>query len=131
MTTNGVMLILSLALLLLLQLVQAGHVSMLQGLPFLFGPRDKPVDFGKFGGRLQRAKVNLVENLMLFAPLSVLAETAQVDHATAGWGAGIFFVARVVHVITYVGGINGVRTLAWLAGVVGCVILALALLGWA
>ncbi len=132
MTINGDMLVLSLALLLLIQLVQGSHTGQLHGLPYAFGPRDKPVDPGVLGGRLQRAKVNLIENLALFAPLAVLGELLQnVNHAIIGWGAVIFFIARIVHVITYVGGVNGVRTLAWLAGVIGCVLVALGVLGWA
>jgi uncharacterized MAPEG superfamily protein len=131
MTTNGVMLVLSLALLLLLQLIQGAHTSKLGGLSYSLSPRDKAVDVGVFGGRLQRAKVNLIENLALFAPLSVLGELLPVDHATVNLGAIIFLVARVVHAITYLGGINLVRTLAWLACVVGVVIVALADLGWA
>lgn len=131
MTVNGVMLILSLALLLVLQLVQVQITTMKAGLGYTMGPRDKPVDVGLFGSRLQRAKVNLVENLALFAPLSVLGEIMQVNHAIVAWGAVIFFVARIIHVIAYTGGITGVRTLAWLAGVVGCVLIAIALLGWA
>lgn len=131
MTTNGVMLILSLALLVLMQLVQVQLITMKGGLGYAMGPRDKPLETGLFGSRLQRAKVNLIENLALFAPLSVLAETMQVNHAIVAWGAVIFFVARIVHVITYTGGIAGVRTLSWLAGVIGCVLIAIALLGWA
>lgn len=132
MTINGDMLILSLALLLAIQLVQGMHTSKLHGLPYSLSPRDKAVDVGVFGGRLQRAKVNLIENLALFAPLAVLGELLQsANHAIIGTGAIIFFVARLVHVICYVGGINGVRTLAWLASVVGCVMMALGVLGWA
>ncbi|HEY1722388.1 MAG TPA: MAPEG family protein [Magnetospirillaceae bacterium] len=132
MTINGDMLVLTLALLLLIQLVQGMHTSKLHGLPYSFSPRDKSVDVGLYGGRLQRAKINLIENLALFAPLSVLGEVLQnVDKGIIATGAIVFFVARVVHVICYVAGINGVRTLAWLACVVGSVMVALGVLGWA
>lgn len=132
MTTTGDMLVLSLALLLLIQLVQGMHTSKLHGLPYSLSPRDKAVDVGIYGGRLQRAKVNLIENLALFAPLAVLGELMQGgDKGIVATGAIIFFVARVVHVITYVAGIGGVRTLAWLACVVGCVMMALGVLNWA
>jgi len=131
MTINGVMLILSLTFLLLIQLIQAQHTTSLHGLGYAMSPRDKSVDVGILGGRIQRAKVNLIENLMLFAPLSVLGETLQVNHSAVAWGAIIFFVARVVHFVVYLAGIKGIRTLAWLVGVVGCGMIAFALLGWA
>ncbi len=132
MTTTGDMLILSLALLLLIQLVQGLHTTKKAGLPYSVSPRDKTVDVGLYGGRLQRAKVNLIENLALFAPLAVLGELMQGgDKGIVAVGAIIFFIARIVHVVCYIGGINGVRTLAWVAGVIGCVLMALGVLGWA
>ncbi len=130
MTTNGVMLILSLALLLLQQLIQAQHTTMLHGLAYAMSSRDKPVDVGALGGRLQRAKVNLIENLMLFAPVSILGELMQVNHHMVNLGAIIFFVARVIYVPLYWAGVPGLRTLAWLASVIGIVIVAIADLGW-
>jgi len=131
MTINIAMLVLSLALLLLLQLIQANQLNGIAGLAYTLSPRDKPVDVGLMGGRIQRLKVNLIENLVLFAPLSVLAEAIHASASIVSWGAIIFFVARVVHAVCYIAGIGGVRTLAWLAGVVGCVMIALAVVGWA
>jgi uncharacterized MAPEG superfamily protein len=131
MTTNIAMLVLSLALLLLFQLIQAAQLNSVAGVSYNLSARDKPVDVGLMGGRIQRAKVNLIENLLLFAPLSILAEVTHANPQTVGWGAIIFFVARVVHAITYLAGVAVIRTLAWFAGVIGCVILALAVLGWA
>ena len=114
-----------------MQLVQGAHTGATQGLPYLNSPRDKPVTLGLMAGRIQRAKVNLVENLMLFAPLSVLAEATHASPNSVGLGAIIFFVARIVHAATYLAGVTVIRTLAWLGGVVGCVIIAFAILGWA
>jgi len=130
-TMNIEMLVLSLVLLLVLQLVQATHTTMIAGMPYAFSPRDKTVDVGILGGRIQRTKVNLIENLMLFAPLSVLAEATHAGPALVGWGAVVFFVARIVHTLCYLAGIPVLRTLAWLAGVIGCIMIACAILGWA
>lgn len=131
MTTNIDMLVLSLLLLLVFQFSQAMHTSAKAGLPYSFSPRDKAVDTGVMGGRIQRAKVNLIENLALFAPLSVLAEATHANPSTVGLGAIIFFVARVAHAVIYLAGYSIIRTLAWFAGVAGCVIVALAIVGWA
>lgn len=130
MSINVVMLILSLLLLLLLNVAQAQILVNLHGIPYALGPRDKAVDTGIVGGRLQRTKANLVDNLMLFAPVSILGEILPVNHAMVNDGAMLFFAARIVHTICYVGGIGGVRTLAWLAGALGCVLIGLADLGW-
>ena len=131
MSTNITMLVLSLLLLLILQLVQGLHTTTNHGLPYSLSSRDKAVDLGLFGGRLQRAKVNLIENLALFVPLSIVAEVSHASPATVAWGAIIFFAARVVHAVTYLSGVSIIRTLSWVAGVVGCVMIGLAIVGWA
>ncbi len=131
MTINGDMLLLSLALLLLFQLVQGLHTSVNHGLPYSLSSRDKPVDLGLTGGRIQRAKINLIENLMLFAPVSILGELMQVNHSLVNVGAIIFFVSRIVHAVTYIAGISVIRTISWLTGLVGCVLIGLAVVGWA
>lgn len=131
MSTNVDMLVLSIALLLLLNLIQAMQLTQLHGLSYTSSPRDRAVDAGVFGGRVQRTKANLVENLLMFAPLSVLGELMQVNHGLVATGAVIFFIARVVHTICYLAGIPYLRTLAWLAGVIGTVMVAFAVLGWA
>lgn len=130
MTTNILMLVLSLVLLLVFQLVQGSVTTVQRGLPYALGPRDKAVDLGLMGGRVQRAKVNLIENLALFVPLSIVAEVTHASPGTVGLGATIFFVARIVHAVTYLAGVSIVRTLAWGAGVVGCVMIGLAIVGW-
>jgi uncharacterized MAPEG superfamily protein len=131
MTANIAMLVLSLTLLLLIQFVQGLHTTSKAGLPYSLSSRDKAVDLGLVGGRIQRAKVNLIENLALFAPLSVLAEVVKASPDTVKWGAIIFFVARLIHFATYIAGVQMIRTLAWLGGVVGCVMIGLAIVGWA
>ena len=130
MTINIAMLILSLVLLQLFQFLQGAHLGKIAGNAYNLSPRDKPVDLGLMGGRIQRAKVNLIENLVVFAPLSILAEVTHASPATVSWGAIIFFVARIVHAVTYLAGIAVLRTLAWLAGVIGCVVVGLAVVGW-
>lgn len=79
--------------------------------------------------RARRAHVNAVENLVVFAPLVLVAALAGVSTPATVLAAKTYFAARLVHYVVYTAGIPVVRTLAFAAGFVATVIFALALLG--
>ena len=65
------------------------------------------------------ARTNMLENLIVFAILVIVAELAGISTPMTVLGAQIFFYARVAHAICYLVGIPYARTLAWVASVVG------------
>ena len=77
--------------------------------------------------RARRAHTNAVENLVVFAALVAAAQFAGVSTQLTVAGCIIYFWARLVHYIVYTLGIPGLRTLAFVAGVVGEVLIAIAL----
>lgn len=89
------------------------------------GPEDKPQH--EWAQRAQRAHYNAVENLVVFAALVAAAAFAGVSTPLAVLGCIIFFWARVAHYLIYTLGIPGLRTLAFVAGVAGEVLIAIAL----
>ncbi len=70
-------------------------------------------------GRGRRAHHNLLENLVPFSVAVILAHFAGISNNITVDGALIFLVARIVHALSYILGIPVVRTLAYLASVVG------------
>lgn len=74
--------------------------------------------------RLRRAHANLTENLVPFAGLVIVAHMASLTNETTALGAMIFFWARVAHAIVYMFGVPIIRTLAFAAGLVGCLLVA-------
>ncbi len=70
-------------------------------------------------GRAKRAHLNLLENLILFAILVLVARAAGRLNATTELGAQLFFWARVAHAAVYIAGIPWLRTLVWGVSVVG------------
>lgn len=76
-------------------------------------------DLAPWAQRAKRAHLNLVENLPVFAALVLVAQAAGAANATTALGAQIFFWARVVMVLGHVGGIAGVRTVAWFVSLAG------------
>ncbi len=69
------------------------------------------------------------EGLVMFAPLALIAAAAGVHNSSTVLGAQLFFYSRAVHAILYIIGVPLVRPLAWAVGIVGTVMLLLALLG--
>jgi uncharacterized MAPEG superfamily protein len=65
----------------------------------------------------------MMENLVLFAALVLVAAAAQRFDATTLYGAELFFWARLAYAIIYVAGIPWLRTAAWAVSVVGLVMI--------
>ncbi len=83
---------------------------------------DAPAAVGA-AGRGTRAHRNLLENLLPFAIAILTARAIGVSDTLTLAGAWLFLAARVVHAFAYIAGITGVRTLAYVAGVIGTVMI--------
>lgn len=93
------------------------------------GNRDNLKPPSVFQARMKRLTDNYRENLWFFAPLVLIAATANVSNQWTVLGAQIFFWSRLGHAIWYGFGWPIARPLFWLAGVIGCVLIFLALFG--
>ena len=104
-----------------------GRVQVAGGIAWMRGNRDAPLDAPPWVGRAVRAHANLVEGL---APFAILVLVAHVAGRANGWtalGAEIFLLARIAHFVIYAAGIPDLRTLAFMAGVVGELLILLQL----
>jgi len=97
------------------------------GLSTLAGNRDSVPDLTGLAGRAKRAHRNMIENLVLFTALVLIAAAAGKANAATAMGAAIFFWARLAHAIIYLIGIPWLRTLAWAVSVIGMIIIAVQL----
>ena len=93
------------------------------GLPALAGNREGLAAFTGWAGRAQRAHHNMLENLVLFAALVLVAVLAQKTNATTLTGAEVFFWARVAYAVVYLIGIPWLRTGVWAVSVIGLVMI--------
>ena len=82
-----------------------------------------------FQARMKRLTDNYRENLWFFAPLVLIAAAAGISNQWTVLGAQLFVAARLAHAIWYAFGWPFIRPLFWLAGVIACVIIFLALFG--
>lgn len=83
------------------------------------GPRDHVPDPPVIAGRADRAASNMLENLVLFAVLVLVARSAGVEGGRLAPGAAVFFWARVVFFPAYLSGVPYLRSFAWGVSLVG------------
>ena len=129
MTPLLMLLVWSVALTFVQMLIAASTAQMQVGIPRLLGNRDDMPKLTGLAGRAQRAHVNMLESLVLFAALVLVAHIAGKANATAVLGAQLFFWARVAYAVIYLAGIPMVRTAVWAVSIVGLVLIFLQLLG--
>lgn len=75
--------------------------------------------------RSKRAHLNMVENLPAFAALVLVAHVAGAASPATALGAQIFFWARIAMAAGHIGGIPGVRSVAWFVSLAGLVMILL------
>lgn len=109
-------------------LIAATGANQQVGLPTLAGNREKLPEYGGWAGRARRAHLNMIENLVLFAALVLIAAAAGKANATTAMGAMIFFWARLAYAVIYIAGIPWLRTVAWFVSVIGMAMIAWVLL---
>jgi len=116
------------ALLAVVQAVVAVQGAMMQvGLPALAGNREGMPEIKGWGGRAARAHRNMIENLVLFAALVLVAVAADKTNAMTLMGAQIFVWARLAYALVYIAGIAWLRTGVWAVSVVGLAMIFLQL----
>ena len=88
-----------------------------RGLLDAVGYPSNPKPQSPWAQRLMKAHSNAVENLVVFAPLVLVANAIGVTGPAIGTSAVVFFWARLVHAVAFTFGIPWVRTLAFAVGV--------------
>ncbi len=109
-------------------LVAAMGANQAVGLNTLAGNREGLGEIPGWAGRAKRAHLNMIENMVLFAALVLIAAAAGKANAMTAMGAMIFFWARLAYAVIYVAGIAWLRTLAWFVSVIGMAMIAWELL---
>jgi uncharacterized MAPEG superfamily protein len=120
MTPDLQMLVWSAALALAQMLIAVTAAQLQLGLPMLAGNREGLPPLTGWAGRAQRAHLNMLESLAVFAIFVLVAHATGRANATTALGATLFFWARAAYAIIYLAGLPWVRTAVWgvsLAGI--------------
>jgi uncharacterized MAPEG superfamily protein len=104
-------------------LVAVSGATLQVGLPMLAGNREGMPALTGWPRRAERAHHNMLESLVLFAALVLIAVVANKTNSATLLGAQLFFWARLAYAIVFIAGIAWLRTLVWFASIVGLVII--------
>ena len=83
------------------------------------GNRDAEEDCNGFPARTDRAAKNMLENMVLFTALALVASVGGVADPHVELGARIFYWARLVYIPIYMIGIPVARTGVWAISFIG------------
>ena len=119
MTIDLQLLVWSAALALVQMFVAVIGAQSQVGLPVLAGNRDDLPRLTGWAGRAQRAHLNLLESVAIFAIVVLVANAAGRANATTALGAQLFFWGRLAYAIVYLIGVPWIRTLTWAVSVAG------------
>src|SRR5258708_6199531 len=92
-------LLMSIVLCFVQMLIAATGANTQVGLPALAGNREGLPEIMGWPGRARRAHLNMLENLVLFSALVLVAAAAGKANATTAMGAMIFFWARLAYAL--------------------------------
>lgn len=117
---------------LVLAIIQIGAAGMARttelGAKWNAGPRDgENPPPGKLAGRLIRAQANLFETLPIFIGAVVIASIEGKFGVLTFWGTHLYFFARLIYVPLYAFGVPYIRSLVWLVGLAGLLMIIAAL----
>jgi uncharacterized MAPEG superfamily protein len=123
MTVELSLLVWAVALAFVQMLIAATGATQQVGLPTLAGNREGLAELTGWAGRAQRAHRNMLENLVLFAALVLVAQAAGISNPMTALGAQLFFWARLAYAVVFLVGIPWLRTAIWAVSVAGLVLI--------
>lgn len=104
-------------------------VTRERGLKWNASPRDgQSPPVRPLTGRLQRAQSNFMETFPFFAAAVLAVVLTQRQDGLTALAVQLYFWARVIYLPLYAAGVPYVRSLVWLASLVGILMLLWALL---
>ena len=127
MTVELTLLVWSAVLTVVLAVIGATGAMLQVGLPVLAGNRQTMPEITGWAGRAMRAHRNMLENLILFAIVVLVAKAIGVSNNMTVLGAEVFVAGRVAHAVLYIIGVPWLRTAAFAVSLVGLAMLLLQL----
>ena len=103
-------------------LLAALAADMKNGIEWGLGNRENNPTLEGWGGRAQRAYVNMAESLLPFACLVLIAYSLDRTGEWSVLGAEIFLLSRLAYAVLYVAGIKVLRSLAYFGGLAGIIL---------
>jgi uncharacterized MAPEG superfamily protein len=128
MSLELTMLVWSIALTFVQMVIAASAAALQIGVPRKTGNGDDAGEVTGWVARARRAHLDMLANMVLFAPLILITEVAARDNRMTEIGAQMFFWTRLAYATVYIVGVPRLRTAVWSASAVALVLIFLQLL---
>lgn len=122
MTEITILVLYGLLVILTLLLQATGSMTQL-GMGYLLGSRDEGRTVSGIAGRLERALNNSVTAMVLFAPAVLLIVVTESSTNQTVLACQAFLLARIVYLPAYAFRLTGIRSLAWMLGLLSTALL--------
>ena len=110
-------------ILFLLLMYQGALVPIYQGFAWGLGSRDAPKDKTALLNRAARTVANHIEGMMLFVPLVLIVELADLSSSLTILGAWLYIIGRLAFAPFYLLGVPYLRSLVWGVAVGGIMLI--------
>ena len=97
------------------------------GITGIVSNRENMPELPGWANRALAAQQNLNENLIHFSIIVLIVHVLGLSNEMSALGATIFFYSRLVYWVVYIAGITWVRTMAFMAGLIGEVLIIMQL----
>lgn len=97
------------------------------GITGIVSNRENMPELPGWANRALAAQQNLNENLIHFSIIVLIVHILGLSNEMSALGATIFFYSRLVYWVVYIAGITWVRTMAFMAGLIGEVLIIMQL----
>ena len=122
------LLIFAVLILLLVETWLPAHLLTQQvGTDLQVGPRDDLPEPTPELGRARRAVANFQETLPIFLTFAILSIVFLEQGSLSVGGAALYLLARIAHLYCYLRGLSPWRSIAYLASVIGMLVMAVPL----
>jgi uncharacterized MAPEG superfamily protein len=128
MPIDASLLVLSVLIFIVMVLVQAVFSNLEHPPKQMLGARDGLSDTKAVTQRAKRANQNMIEALLMFAPLMLVAIVTDRTNDMTALGGWLFVAGRAAFAPLYWLGVPVLRTLAWMVAVAGIILVLLQVL---
>jgi uncharacterized MAPEG superfamily protein len=127
MSTEFKILLWSVALTFVQMAIAASAATWQLGVSNNVGNREGVPEPTGWAGRAKRAHLDMLENMVLFVPLIIIADISGRDNRMTEIGAELFFWSRLAYAIVSIAGVPHLRTAIWSASTAAMLLIFLQL----
>lgn len=126
-STEISVIVMSLILYFVMVMVQQANNTITGGPSYSLSNREKKLD-SPLARRLADNVRNSIESLIIYVPLVLIIEVLNLNSDLTANGSWVYLISRIAFSIFFIFGVFALRSVAWMIGVIGIIMIAWPLL---